>query len=610
MSAFTTSSAIPPSSSSELGLRERRESLRERCGFTDFISFAPAFPNIPAKGHLGPTAGNLPRRKRSSAASLPLPAELIIDTTLNRVPVHSNWRLDDGSSTARQMFQFSSLLALCLLATTLRVSAGPCDIYAAGGTPCVAAHSTTRALFNNYSGQLYQVRRADGATIDITPLSAGGVANSAAQDSFCGGSTCLISIIYDQSGRSNHLTQAPPGGQASGPEPGGFDTLSAAGGAPVNLNGHKAYGVFISPTAGYRNDATNGIAVGDAPEGMYAVVDGTHYNDHCCFDYGNAETNNIDPPNGVGNGHMEAIYFGAGDGSKSTGAGSGPWIMADLENGLFSGVNVGNNQNDPPISHRFTTAVVKGQPNNWAIRGADATTGGLTTFYNGVRPNAPGYNPMKLEGAIVLGIGGDNSDGAQGTFYEGVMTSGFPSDDTENAVQADIVAAKYTVAPLTSGPDVSVGRAVSLRATTACCTNRFVAHSGADVNTQIVGSGDSQQLKLSASWTVRAGLSSAAPGCVSFESRDTPGNFLRHAGFVLKLNANDGSKLFGEDATFCPNAGINGQGNSFRSWSFPTRWFRHLESEMYVARNGGPDSFDAPALFGDDASFVVVDAFA
>ena len=26
---------------------------------------------------------------------------------------------------------------------------GPCDIYAAGGTPCVAAHSSTRALYSS-----------------------------------------------------------------------------------------------------------------------------------------------------------------------------------------------------------------------------------------------------------------------------------------------------------------------------------------------------------------------------------------------------------------------------------------------------------------------------
>jgi hypothetical protein len=64
-------------------------------------------------------------------------------------------------------------------------------------------------------------------------------------------------------------------------------------------------------------------------------------------------------------------------------------------------------------------------------------------MYNGPRPNASGYNPMHKQGAIILGIGGDNSHGAVGTFYEGVMTSGYPSDATENAVQASIVAAGY-----------------------------------------------------------------------------------------------------------------------------------------------------------------------
>src|SRR6266545_2924545 len=40
---------------------------------------------------------------------------------------------------------------------------GPCDIYAFAGTPCVAAHSTTRALYAAYDGPLYQVRRlSDG----------------------------------------------------------------------------------------------------------------------------------------------------------------------------------------------------------------------------------------------------------------------------------------------------------------------------------------------------------------------------------------------------------------------------------------------------------------
>src|SRR5690242_11715795 len=47
----------------------------------------------------------------------------------------------------------------------------PCDIYAAAGTPCVAAHSTVRALFGSYNGPLYQVRRAsDGATTNVNTL--------------------------------------------------------------------------------------------------------------------------------------------------------------------------------------------------------------------------------------------------------------------------------------------------------------------------------------------------------------------------------------------------------------------------------------------------------
>ena len=79
--------------------------------------------------------------------------------------------------------------------------AGPCDIYGAAGTPCVAAHSTTRALYSAYNGPLYQVKRKDtNATQDIGVLSAGGYANSAAQDAFCAGATakCVIQRIYDQ----------------------------------------------------------------------------------------------------------------------------------------------------------------------------------------------------------------------------------------------------------------------------------------------------------------------------------------------------------------------------------------------------------------------------
>ncbi|KAK5684524.1 hypothetical protein LTS10_004394 [Elasticomyces elasticus] len=493
-------------------------------------------------------------------------------------------------------------LAACLVAMTALAAAAPCDLYATGKTPCVAAHSTTRALYSAYNSRLYQVSRgSDGTTKDILPLSAGGVANAATQDTFCASTTCLITIIYDQSGKGNHLTQAPPGGAASGPQPNGYDNFAGAIGAPVTLGGKKAYGVFISPGTGYRNDATTGIATGDAAEGMYAVFDGTHYNDACCFDYGNAETNNLD----TGDGHMEALYFGTCT-VWGKGSGSGPWVMGDLENNLFSGYNTGLNTADPTNSARFLTAVLKGEPNKWAIRGGNGASGPLSTYYSGIRPS--GYQPMHKEGAILLGIGGDNSNGAQGTFYEGVMTSGYPSDATENAVQANIVAAKYVAGSLTSGPQLTVGSSITFRATTPGSTTRFLAHSGATVNTQVVASSSSTALQNSARWYVRAGLGNSA--CVSFESYDTPGSFIRHIAFVLQLAANDGSKQFHEDATFCGQTALNGKGNSIRSWNYPTRYIRHYANVGYAASQGGPETFDAAASYTDDVSWTVGSGFA
>ena len=96
---------------------------------------------------------------------------------------------------------------------------------------------------------------------------------------------------------------------------------------------------------------------------------------------------------------------------------------------------------------------------------------------------------MKKEGAIILGIGGDNSHGAQGTFYEGAMTSGYPSDATENAVQANIVAANYAVTSVAGRDGHAMGifgASISLQATSEGCTTQYLAHTGSTINTQEV----------------------------------------------------------------------------------------------------------------------------
>ncbi|HEY2019487.1 MAG TPA: arabinofuranosidase catalytic domain-containing protein [Bryobacteraceae bacterium] len=79
---------------------------------------------------------------------------------------------------------------------------GPCDIYAAAGNPCVAAHSTTRALLASYNGPLYEVlRRKDNKTADIGIRQPAGYADAGAQDAFCAGTICVINRIYDAGGR-------------------------------------------------------------------------------------------------------------------------------------------------------------------------------------------------------------------------------------------------------------------------------------------------------------------------------------------------------------------------------------------------------------------------
>jgi hypothetical protein len=317
---------------------------------------------------------------------------------------------------------------------------GPCDIFQSASTPCVAAHSTVRALYGAYSGNLYQVRRAsDKTTKDVPVASPGGYADASVQDEFCSGTTCTISIIYDQSPSHNDVTKAPAGGFLHN---GGLEADATA--AKITANGHTVYGVYTTSNSdndvgavGYRNNKTKGIATGDNPETIYAVLSGKRYNQYCCFDYGNAETDNKDD----GNATMEALYYGTST-QWGKGSGAGPWVMADMENGLFAGGSTAAQSTNTPLTGDYVTGYLKGPSGNrFVLKGGDAQSGTLSTKYDGARPT--GYSPMKKQGAIVLGLGGDNSHTGQGTFFEGCMTAGVPSDATDDAVQANIVAAGY-----------------------------------------------------------------------------------------------------------------------------------------------------------------------
>jgi hypothetical protein len=322
---------------------------------------------------------------------------------------------------------------------------GPCDIYAAGGTPCVAAHSTVRALYGSYDGNLYQVRRSsDNATRDVGLLAEGGTAAT----------SCVITVVYDQSGRGNDLWY-----QGSSVVPGSSQSRPAiATSESLTIGGSKAYSLYINPGNSYWRDGhLTGVPTGSAPEGMYMVTSGTHVNNGCCFDYGNSETTRSADAAGA----MDAINFSTQCWFGGC-SGSGPWVQADLEWGLYPGGSQSWNPNQRAFPNRFVTATLKNNgTTRFAIKGSNAQSGSLFTLWDGALP--PGYSPMKKQGAIILGSGGDcckpggGANLSAGTFYEGAMVSGYPSDATENAVQANIIAAGYGGSTSPTGTVRAVG---------------------------------------------------------------------------------------------------------------------------------------------------------
>ncbi|WP_169922287.1 arabinofuranosidase catalytic domain-containing protein [Rhodococcus maanshanensis] len=369
----------------------------------------------------------------------------------------------------------------------------PCDVYAADGAPCVAAYSSARALFADYAGALYQVERhSDRARTDIGVTAAGGYANASYQDGFCAATRCTVTTIYDQSDQHNNLI---PQGPTTAIYSNFFfphEGVDAAA-LPITVDGRPAYGFkFVDAPpgtgpsggqmgpceialtcftlTGYPGQAYNngnirarGVAVNDEPESMYAVFGGTHSGRDCCFDFGNSEISGTD----TGNGHMDALNFSRAC-WNACGPGDGPWVQADLENGMFmTGTPTEQAENyrakqggtaksglgfccaatadNKAMPYPFVTAVLDNPGSQtFAIRGADANGGQLETFYDGPTPPGPGYSPMQKEGAIILGSGGDQGT-TDGEFFEGAMTFGVPSATAHAAVQANIASAHYTM---------------------------------------------------------------------------------------------------------------------------------------------------------------------
>lgn len=368
------------------------------------------------------------------------------------------------------IIRFSAMLSILLFLTLPEAplaAEGPCDIYAAGGTPCVGAYSTVRVLNSTYTGPLYQVRKSGGGTQDIGQTT-DGFANSKQQDDFLGTTAGTISKLYDQSGKGNHLTLAKKGcytGTASQD-----DKESDAKGRSLMVNGHKVYALFMKAGDGYRSNqegytgyparttAATGMPTGNQAQGVYEVADGKRYGGACCWNFGNGSTNNCYGPTG----QMNTLFFGTAYWGK--GAGNGPWFMNDMEAGVWAGgyreedpgwgaldMSAGKTRLPNPLCPSMTmdyafgiskTSTANNLP-QYALRMANAVRGGtpvtnLVTAYDGRGPAT-----WKMEGSILLGIGGDNSNSSYGTFFEGCITSGRPSDKTDTLILENVRNMRY-----------------------------------------------------------------------------------------------------------------------------------------------------------------------
>ena len=179
---------------------------------------------------------------------------------------------------------------------------------------------------------------------------------------------------------------------------------------------------------------------------MVAAGSGTRPNPPpaCCWNFGIASRDNCYGPTGM----MNALFFGRAFWGE--GAGDGPWFMGDFEAGVWAGGTAGGigrpdpfdvNQANPSMTMNYAFGILKSAPNNYALRMGNAQQGNLTTAYDGPTPTA--MTSWQMEGGIILGIGGDNSNSSQGSFFEGAITAGRPSNQTDEAVFRNVQTAGY-----------------------------------------------------------------------------------------------------------------------------------------------------------------------
>jgi RNA polymerase sigma factor (sigma-70 family) len=135
------------------------------------------------------------------------------------------------------------------------------------------------------------------------------------------------------------------------------------------------------------------------------------------------------------------------------------------------------------------------------------------------------------------------------------------------------------------------GRAVSLESTDE--VRRYVATADSLGILTPVAANSTDATRRQATFAVIAGL--ANPSCYSFRSSD--GRYLRHASWRVRLNPDEGTKLFRADATFCVRSGAAADSIALEASNYPG-WFVHRRGdELWVDQSDGSVAFRAESSF-------------
>ncbi len=151
-----------------------------------------------------------------------------------------------------------------------------------------------------------------------------------------------------------------------------------------------------------------------------------------------------------------------------------------------------------------------------------------------------------------------------------------------------------------NGTEVGRDELISLKVTTFGLTNRYLRHQDSVTRTDVVTNTSPDLLKQDSTFWARPGL--ANPSCLSFESRNFPGEYLRHANSVIRKDPNDGTAAFAGNATFCARPGLGA--TALESHDAPGSFIRHFNENVYLARPGGPNPWDTATTFAADTTWA------